>query len=562
MGEFIAILAVVLPVLAIVGGLVAERRLRARPHRNALGRSAVRVDEYGTQIHMLAESLRRSVELVRAGSVEEEARAALADAEERLGRADELLGERDRLADARARTTWRTRPEELERAARRWEELEHDAAGLLDGLRDAEERCSRVLAASASLGDGDREAVRLAEQGRSAAEEARARGYSVDGEASVLATAHHRLEDVRRLASEGRPMAAREALTGLTTELTDVLSALRTIADRESRSRRRLSALAGAGQENGDRRTAAVAAVEELTAGYAAALSEGLQARLEEGVRSAAEVAEQVQDAQAGLEERDVQRAEAALDAAEEAHRRAGEEYGAADSRLEEVRELSASVPGRRLQTLILVTELAERAASDKGSEHLSPALQTLRARVEALDVEGDRPDWLRLQAGLDEAEELAASLSDAAEAAVGAARKARAEIDRLEGALRRSEEERASAQDFVRRELGKVPPAARTGGKRTDDALGRALERLRYLEAAAERHSIAVHTAVFNHRAAAAAARDYAAAMWAAGRLDEAAQIAEEARNRYAGSVGQEAVADLRVVLSLIDAERAATRE
>lgn len=562
MGEFIAILAVVLPVLAIVGGLIAEHRLRGRPHRNALARSAVRVDESSTRIHTLAESLRRSVELVRAGSVEEEAREALAEAEKRLLRADELLGERDRLADARAQSSWRARPEELERTARRWDELEHDAAGVLDGLREAEERCSRVLAASASLGDGEREAVRLAEQGRSAAEEARAQGYTVDGEASVLATAHHRLEDVRRLASEGRPMAAQEALTGLTSELTDSLSALQAVADRESRSRRRLDALGGAGRENDERRTAAVAALEELTGGYAAALSEGLRARLEAGDRSAAEVAEHVRAAHEGLEARDVQCAESALDTAEEAHRRAGEGFGAAVARLERVQELSASVPGRRSQALILLTELTERAASDEGSGHLSPVLQTLRAHVEAMDTEAERPDWLRLQDGLDEAEELTASLSKAAEAAVGAARRARAEIDRLESALRWSEQERISAQDHVRKELGRVPPAEHTGVTRTDDVLVRALGRLRYLEAAAERHSRAVSTSVFNPRAAASAARDYAAAMWAAGRLDEAAQIAEEARNRYAASAGQEAVADLRVVLSLIDAERAAVRD
>ncbi|WP_017624743.1 hypothetical protein [Nocardiopsis chromatogenes] len=562
MGEFIAILALVLPVLAIVGGLIAEHRLRGRPHRNALARSAVRVDESSTQIHTLAESLRRSAELVRAGSVEEEARAALADAEEGLRRADELLRERDRLADARARTTWRSRPEDLKRAARRWEELEHDAAGLLGRLREAEERCSRVLTASTSLGDGEREAERLVAQARSAAEEARARGYSVDGEASVLATAHRRLEDVRGLAAEGRPMAAREALTGLTSELADSLSALRAVADRESHARRRLDALAGAGQENGDRRTAAVAALEELTAGYAAALSEGLRARLEEGDRAATDVAEHLRAAHGGLEERDVQRAETALDAAEEAHRRAGEGFGAAVARLERVHELSASVPGRRSQTLILLTELAERAASEEGSGHLSPVLQTLRAHVEAMDVEAERPDWLRLQDGLDEAEELTASLSEAAEAAVGAARKARAEVDRLESALRWSEQERTSAQDYVRKELGRVPPTGHSGVTPTDDVLVRALGRLRYLEAAAERHSRKVNASIFNPRAAASAARDYAAAMWAAGRLDEAAQIAEEARNRYASSAGQEAVADLRVVLSLIDAERAAVRD
>lgn len=562
MGELVAILAIALPVLAIVGGLVAERRLRGRTHRLAIARSAVRVDEHSTQIHSLAESLRRSVELVRSGSVEEEAREALADAEKRLRRADELLGERDRLADARAQSSWRARPEELERTARRWDELEHDAAGVLSGLREVEERCSRVLAASASLGDGEREAVRLAEQGRSAAEEARVRGYSVDGEASVLATAHHRLEEVRRLASEGRPLAARESLTGLTSELADSLSALQGIAERESRSRRRLDALSGAGQENGERRTAAAAALEELTGGYAAALSEGLRTRFEEGDRSAAEVAEHVRAAREGLEARDVQRAESALDAAEEAHGNAGEAFGAAVARLETVRELSASVPERRIQTLVRLTELAERAASDEGSGHLSPVLQVLRVRVEALDVEGDRPDWMRLRDGLDEAEELAASLSEATEAAVTGARRARSEIDRLESALRWSEQERISAQDYVRKELGRVPPAAHTADTRTDDVLGRALGRLRYLETAAERYSVAVNTALFNPHAAASAARDYAAAMWAAGRLDEAAQIAEEARNRYAGSAGQEAVADLRVVLSLIDAERAASRK
>ncbi|MDA2811608.1 hypothetical protein O4J56_13280 [Nocardiopsis sp. RSe5-2] len=561
MGEFVAILAIALPVLAVVGGLVAERRLSGRTHRLAIDRSAVRVDEHSTQIHSLAESLRRSVELVRSGSVEEEAREALADAKERLRRSDELLGERDRLADARAQSSWRAHSEELERAARRWDELEHDAAGLLGELREAEERCSRVLAASASIGDGEREAERLAGQGRSAAQEARAQGYSVDGESSVLATAHRRLEEVRGLALEGRPMAAREALTALTSELADTVSALQGIAERESLSRRRLDALAGAGQENGDRRTAAVAALEELTAGYTAALSEGLRARLEEGDRSAAEAAEHVRAAREGLEGRDVHRAETALDAAEEAHERAGEEFGAAVARLETVQELSASVPGRRLQTMVRLTELAERAASDEGSGHLSPVLQSLRARVEALDVEADRPDWLRLRDGLDEAEQLAAALSEATEAAVSGARRARSEIDRLESALRWSEQERISAQDYVRKELGRVPPAAHTGTTRTDDALGRALGRLRHMEAAAERYSVAVNTSLFNPRAAASAARDYAAAMWAAGRLDEAAQIAEEARNRYAGTAGQEAVADLRVVISLIDAERAAVR-
>ncbi|WP_017537093.1 hypothetical protein [Nocardiopsis halophila] len=560
MGETIAILAMVLPVLGILAGMAVQHRLRIRPRTEALARASAQVNEDAARVHTLAGSLRRSEELIRSGFAEAEAREVLAGAEDRLRRADELLRERDRLADEGGRPAWRTGAEEAARAARRWQELRRDAEGVLADLSAADERYARALAASTALDDGMREAERLVTEVRSAAEDARSRGYAVDGDAAVLAAAGERLQEVGALAAEGRRIAGSDALAALSSELSGARSALRAIGERESQARHRLHAPTDARQRNGVRRSAAVAALTELESGYAAALREGMHAHVESGERSASEVEERLRAAHAALDARDVQRAEAALDAAEQADRSAEEEFAAPVERLEKVRELSAALPRRRSAALIRLTEIAERARGAEGGGHLSPVVLTLRAHVEAMDVQAERPDWLRLDAALAEADALADSLSEACDAAVSSAAGARSEIVRLEQALRRSEEERESAQRLLLQKQGSVPaqPRAASGPQ---SELERVLVRLRFLDQAADRHSRAASAFRIDPGAVARAARDHAAALWAAGRTDEAARVAEEARDRYAASAGQEAVADLRTVLSLIDTERSTDR-
>ncbi|MDA2811609.1 hypothetical protein O4J56_13285 [Nocardiopsis sp. RSe5-2] len=443
MGELIAVLAIVVPALVAVVGVAVQRRRRSEPVREAFEDRAARVNETCTRIHALSDTLRRSSELIRSGFAPEEAEPILTGLDEALSEADGLLKERDRLADRYAALTRWSPHSELIAVARLWEDLEGRSERALGLTQAAEERSSRALAASASLADDAREAARRIEQVRASAEQARAQGYVVDGETSVLGSAHDDLSEVQGLVAEGRPLTGGGALSDLSSKLSAASTALQALKEREARADARLGGLEEDLRKLRTHHAAAEQAVEELNAGFAPAVADGMEDRLRHGERQAAQAAGRVAATRAALEQRDVHAAEQELEAAESAHRAAAEAFHSPVTRLGKVRELAAWLPRRRSQVLIQLTELAERAASDKGTRHLSRIAYGLRARVESLDMDGDRPDWLELEGRLNEAEGLGHTIADASSDVLGV-------IDEIRTALQDAERELTRTRERV----------------------------------------------------------------------------------------------------------------
>ncbi|MDA2806486.1 coiled-coil domain-containing protein [Nocardiopsis suaedae] len=444
MGELIAFLAITVSALLAVAGVAARRRWQAAPVREAFEDRAGRLNETCTRAHALGDSLRRSSELIRSGFASDEAEPVLSGLDEALSEADALLKERDRLADRYAALTRWSPHSELVAVARRWEDLEGRAERALGIMRAAEERASRALATSTALADEARETGRRIEQVRASAEQARAQGYVVDGETSVLKSAHDDLSEVQGLVAEGRPLTGGGALSDLSSKLSAASSALQALKEREARAGARLGGLEEDLRGLRAQHAASEEAAEELIAGFAPAVADGMENRLRHGERWAAQAEERVAAARSALEQRDVHSAEQDLAAAESAHRTAADAFRSPLTRLGKVRELALWLPRHRSQVLIQLTELAERAASDKGTRHLSRIAYDLRARVESLDMDGDRPDWLELESRLNEAEVLGHTIADASSEVLGV-------IDEIRTALRDAERELTRTRERAR---------------------------------------------------------------------------------------------------------------
>ncbi|WP_166355950.1 TPM domain-containing protein [Phytoactinopolyspora limicola] len=441
----------------IGGGVVYVRRRRRKQLADRLHRSAAELDTLTLRLDPLTETLRRDIELVRTAIADDEVAAAVGESGQMLDTADQLVYQRSELSADRDLLTKRRSLAQVTHGVQEWEALEASVRDLIPRLEGEQTRLAAILAVGQEAPGRLNHIAELKSQVERAREQAQADGYVTTTDAAVLDIVDEKVAVVGRLLAERRLLAVDAETTKTIAGLETARESLTRLAEREASLRRQLDELDQAQADVAGLDATAANAEETLRAEFAQSVVEPVAGRVEAGQDGIERAAASIAAARDALGIRDLGAAERCRGDATTAQGSARSALTSVVDQLELARELRQSVPERHRAAANAVAILRDvvtklgRAATTQLQQQASE----LAVRVEAVNLQVERPDWIALD------QELQAIAADA--------EKATAEAEKI----RHQEEQRRHREADRRHRQYSRSFGSSTGSRRRSSSRG-----------------------------------------------------------------------------------------